>query len=726
METYDEPQDTILQKAVFLMIQELGFQQIDIFTLNFITDTVEQYMKIITDRAQELAKESGKTTADLEDLALILPKHNASVEGLKEHFKNVGIRPVLKHKNEIYIPQLEAEKKKVKRVETTNRPKRARDMPVTEKLALPRKEPRKKKFGPQYVPLLEDLGLPKEELPQQKIEHLNMPVIEELDISKEDLAQQIIGPLDMPAIEELVLPKEELQHKITGPLDMPAPENLCLPKEKEENRTKLNDLQDMPGLYDSNLPTIEATTKSVASAHIQNKEAQCDELHPIQELLLDFLELPKLGELDGNISSYLPNTQWNCNANQEQKVDGMMKLPPYLLELPHYANFDMDTSSCCRSSQWIQDDYPELKTPPYAKTPEYISSIDAFLDENQKDIFAIPTGASASPPMMPDLPTSAQLFHPANLEKEKHGDKRKREKDEDDRKPFKKRRNLKIENKNVEKIKKNGEKERHTEIEGPKKIKRKERRAEKQKEMEIEKERERQKAKDRERRKERERQKGIERKGRESEKTKLMEKERERGRDIEKGRERQKEIKGKGREVQKQKPMENDKERERAKDRERRKERERQKEIERKEREVEKQKQLEREKQKEIERKGREVEKQKKMEKERREVERQKQMRRDQTKEKEKLIRTTTSITGKSIKLIIKPPKKPEKKHYYIENGVEIWICPQCEKQDDGTLMIGCDGCQLWYHIACIELKAIPPHEEKWYCQHCHLKNSRM
>lgn len=57
MEAYDEPQDTILHKAVFLMIQEIGFEQIDIFTLNFITDTVEQYMKIMTDRAQELAEE---------------------------------------------------------------------------------------------------------------------------------------------------------------------------------------------------------------------------------------------------------------------------------------------------------------------------------------------------------------------------------------------------------------------------------------------------------------------------------------------------------------------------------------------------------------------------------------------------------------------------------------------------------------------------------------------
>lgn len=40
-------------------------------------------------------------------MALILPKHNVSVEGLKEHLKQVGIRPVLKHEKEIYVPQLE-------------------------------------------------------------------------------------------------------------------------------------------------------------------------------------------------------------------------------------------------------------------------------------------------------------------------------------------------------------------------------------------------------------------------------------------------------------------------------------------------------------------------------------------------------------------------------------------------------------------------------------------
>ncbi|KAJ6666276.1 hypothetical protein lerEdw1_000548 [Lerista edwardsae] len=32
------------------------------------------------------------------------------------------------------------------------------------------------------------------------------------------------------------------------------------------------------------------------------------------------------------------------------------------------------------------------------------------------------------------------------------------------------------------------------------------------------------------------------------------------------------------------------------------------------------------------------------------------------------------------------------------EWGNKIWICPGCEKPDDGSPMIGCDDCDDWYH----------------------------
>lgn len=32
------------------------------------------------------------------------------------------------------------------------------------------------------------------------------------------------------------------------------------------------------------------------------------------------------------------------------------------------------------------------------------------------------------------------------------------------------------------------------------------------------------------------------------------------------------------------------------------------------------------------------------------------------------------------------------------EWGNKIWICPGCNKPDDGSPMIGCDECDDWYH----------------------------
>ncbi|XP_069834859.1 transcription initiation factor TFIID subunit 3 [Dendropsophus ebraccatus] len=52
------------------------------------------------------------------------------------------------------------------------------------------------------------------------------------------------------------------------------------------------------------------------------------------------------------------------------------------------------------------------------------------------------------------------------------------------------------------------------------------------------------------------------------------------------------------------------------------------------------------------------------------------------------------------------------------EWGNQIWICPGCNKQDDGSPMVGCDGCDDWYHWPCVGLTA-EPEEEKWYCKKC-------
>ncbi|MEE6481619.1 hypothetical protein FKM82_012919 [Ascaphus truei] len=56
------------------------------------------------------------------------------------------------------------------------------------------------------------------------------------------------------------------------------------------------------------------------------------------------------------------------------------------------------------------------------------------------------------------------------------------------------------------------------------------------------------------------------------------------------------------------------------------------------------------------------------------------------------------------------------------EWGNQIWICPGCNKADDGSPMIGCDVCDDWYHWPCVGLTAAPPDEEQWFCTKCESK----
>ena len=47
--------------------------------------------------------------------------------------------------------------------------------------------------------------------------------------------------------------------------------------------------------------------------------------------------------------------------------------------------------------------------------------------------------------------------------------------------------------------------------------------------------------------------------------------------------------------------------------------------------------------------------------------------------------------------------------HFVDAEGNEIWICPQCNKPDDGSPMIGCDaGCEDWYHWVCVGIHQEP------------------
>ncbi|XP_077373839.1 transcription initiation factor TFIID subunit 3 isoform X2 [Festucalex cinctus] len=56
------------------------------------------------------------------------------------------------------------------------------------------------------------------------------------------------------------------------------------------------------------------------------------------------------------------------------------------------------------------------------------------------------------------------------------------------------------------------------------------------------------------------------------------------------------------------------------------------------------------------------------------------------------------------------------------ESGNQIWICPGCDKPDDGSPMIGCDDCDDWYHWVCVGIVTAPPADQQWFCVKCSSK----
>ncbi|KAK2587163.1 hypothetical protein KPH14_002916 [Odynerus spinipes] len=63
---------------------------------------------------------------------------------------------------------------------------------------------------------------------------------------------------------------------------------------------------------------------------------------------------------------------------------------------------------------------------------------------------------------------------------------------------------------------------------------------------------------------------------------------------------------------------------------------------------------------------------------------------------------------------------------YYDQGGRQVWICPACKQQDDGSPMIGCDDCDAWYHWVCVGLQVEPAANENWYCRSCITKKQEL
>ncbi|XP_037040276.1 transcription initiation factor TFIID subunit 3-like [Bradysia coprophila] len=57
--------------------------------------------------------------------------------------------------------------------------------------------------------------------------------------------------------------------------------------------------------------------------------------------------------------------------------------------------------------------------------------------------------------------------------------------------------------------------------------------------------------------------------------------------------------------------------------------------------------------------------------------------------------------------------------YFWDSDGNQVWICPACGRVDDGTPMIGCDGCDAWLHWVCVGIQVPPDANEDWYCRVC-------
>ena len=74
-----------------------------------------------------------------------------------------------------------------------------------------------------------------------------------------------------------------------------------------------------------------------------------------------------------------------------------------------------------------------------------------------------------------------------------------------------------------------------------------------------------------------------------------------------------------------------------------------------------------------------------------------------------------------------KPKEKPKQiEAEDMEEEDEEYICPQCEKPDDGTPMIQCDKCDQWYHWQCVGILTEPKADSNWMCTRCKKKKQSL
>jgi len=61
----------------------------------------------------------------------------------------------------------------------------------------------------------------------------------------------------------------------------------------------------------------------------------------------------------------------------------------------------------------------------------------------------------------------------------------------------------------------------------------------------------------------------------------------------------------------------------------------------------------------------------------------------------------------------------------FVHGGYDkVYYCPVCSDPDDGSLMIGCDGCEEWFHGRCVGILD-DPGDVDWFCSSCLAKKDK-
>eukprot|EP00966_Prymnesium_polylepis_P158432 3662496-Prymnesium_polylepis.1 len=76
----------------------------------------------------------------------------------------------------------------------------------------------------------------------------------------------------------------------------------------------------------------------------------------------------------------------------------------------------------------------------------------------------------------------------------------------------------------------------------------------------------------------------------------------------------------------------------------------------------------------------------------------------------------SASYTAVRLRLAGRPtPRKPKKRY-----SATSWRCAECETIDLDEFMLGCDGCDRWFHGACCGVSIEEAEAaQRWWCDAC-------